>query len=150
MIRILLLDDEPAVLDITSAYLSKQEGYHVRTVDTVKGAKLLLSQFPIDVIVADYAMPDTDGISFLKDRSPSVISIGDSLFTPYWQDYHSISVTIPKPMHLHPILPHQHPSESRTEFSLYLSIYSAGFSPYFLLPVSKLNHPPWQVLQKAQ
>lgn len=37
-----------------------------------------------------------EGISFLKDRSPSVISIGDSLFTPYWQGYHSISVTIPE------------------------------------------------------
>ncbi|PWR73339.1 PAS domain S-box protein [Methanospirillum stamsii] len=81
MIRILLLDDEPAVLDITSAYLSKQEGYHVRTVDTVKGAKLLLSQFPIDVIVADYAMPDTDGISFLKSLRKTGITIPFIFFT---------------------------------------------------------------------
>jgi len=67
VIRILLLDDEPAVLDITSAYLMRQEGFQVRTIDSVKGANLLLTQYPFDVIIADYEMPDLDGISFLKN-----------------------------------------------------------------------------------
>jgi len=81
VIRILLLDDEPAVLDITSTYLSKQEGFRVRTVDSVRGAQLLLSQYPFDVIIADCAMTDLDGISFLKDVKDSKNPIPFIFFT---------------------------------------------------------------------
>ncbi|MBP9007782.1 MAG: PAS domain S-box protein, partial [Methanospirillum sp.] len=81
MIRILLLDDEPAVLDITSAFLNRQEGFRVRTIDSVKGALMLLSEYPFDVIVADYELPDQDGISFLKQVRSSQSSIPFIFFT---------------------------------------------------------------------
>jgi DNA-binding response OmpR family regulator len=81
VIRILLLDDEPAVLDITSAFLNRQEGFRVRTIDSVKGALMLLSEYPFDVIVADYELPDQDGISFLKQVRSSQSSIPFIFFT---------------------------------------------------------------------
>jgi len=67
VIRILLLDDEPAVLEITSAFLKRQEGFTVRTIDCVNGALMLLSQYQFDVIVADYRLPDQDGVFLLKE-----------------------------------------------------------------------------------
>jgi PAS domain S-box-containing protein len=81
VIRILLLDDEPAILDITSAFLNRQEGFRVRTIDSVKGALMLLSEYPFDVIVADYELPDQDGISFLKQVRSSHSSIPFIFFT---------------------------------------------------------------------
>lgn len=49
MVRILLLDNEPAIPDITSSFLMHQKGFQIRTADSVKGAGLLLTQYLIDV-----------------------------------------------------------------------------------------------------
>lgn len=66
MISILFVDDEPGILDAVRIYL---EDTGSCTVDTVQSASLALEKLeehPYDAVIADYIMPDIDGIGFLQ------------------------------------------------------------------------------------
>jgi PAS domain S-box-containing protein len=83
MIRILLVDDEPALLDIARIFIEREEGLRVTTCPSAFDAMRLLSgQERFDVIVSDYEMPAMDGIEFLKkiredgDKTPFIIFTG--------------------------------------------------------------------------
>ncbi|MEN6610724.1 MAG: response regulator [Methanoregulaceae archaeon] len=65
-IRVLLVDDEPALLDLGKLYLEKTRGFSVNTAPSGWNALRLLQETPFDVIVSDYLMPGMDGISLLK------------------------------------------------------------------------------------
>jgi len=65
-ISILCVDDEPLFLDAFQQLLER-EGFSVTTVACVSEALELLNSEYYDVISADYAMPEMDGLSFLRE-----------------------------------------------------------------------------------
>jgi len=63
--KILLIDDEPSILDLVTAYL-EQEGFEYRTaLDGPTGLELARSYDP-DLIVLDIMLPGMDGIELLR------------------------------------------------------------------------------------
>ena len=71
-LSIILLDDEPAVLDIfREAYGGR---FDVRTAETLSAARRLLAEGRPDVVISDQVMPEISGTEFLQevaDRHPS-------------------------------------------------------------------------------
>lgn len=66
-IRILYVDDEPSLLEIGKLFLEDNGEF---TVDTVTSAREALSRMKTeryDAIIADYQMPEMDGIQFLVE-----------------------------------------------------------------------------------
>lgn len=63
--RILVVDDEPSVLDLCERYLAR-EGYSVRTASTGAQARQYLGEEPFDLLIADIYLPDEGGVSLLK------------------------------------------------------------------------------------
>jgi PAS domain S-box-containing protein len=84
-IAILLVDDDPAVLDSFKAILEREPDFAVDTIATSTEALDLLETRYFDVIISDYSMPDLDGISLLREarsrgcRSIFVIVTGKRL-----------------------------------------------------------------------
>ena len=82
---ILVVDDDPAVLESFKAVLEKEPGYVVDTISTSSEALELLDTRYFDVIISDYSMPDLDGITLLREarargcRSLFVIVTGKRL-----------------------------------------------------------------------
>ncbi len=82
MISILVVDDEPALMEIAIHYLKRDQEVEVDTSQSVTGALQILEQRRYDAIVSDYFLPDMDGISFLKilrgrkDDTPFIIFTG--------------------------------------------------------------------------
>ncbi|MGB3944705.1 MAG: PAS domain S-box protein [Methanothrix sp.] len=66
MIRVLMVDDDPAVLEITKVFLERSGDIEVEAVVSALEATERLQDGGYDVIVSDYVMPEMDGISFLK------------------------------------------------------------------------------------
>nr|WP_319376248.1 PAS domain S-box protein [uncultured Methanoregula sp.] len=65
-IRVLYVDDEPGLLELTKMFLEQSGEFHVETSISAKEA-LASSKIPVcEAIVSDYQMPGMDGISFLK------------------------------------------------------------------------------------
>ena len=64
--RVLYVDDEPSLLEITKLYLEKKAGF---SVDCSLSGSEALSQIAAghyDAVVSDYQMPEMDGITLLK------------------------------------------------------------------------------------
>ncbi|HTY46670.1 MAG TPA: PAS domain S-box protein [Methanomassiliicoccales archaeon] len=79
--RILLVDDEAAILEITEEFL---EISMVADVDTASSATEGLAKLELgsyDAVVSDYQMPGEDGIAFLKKLRSRGIEIPFILFT---------------------------------------------------------------------
>ncbi len=66
-IRVLYVDDEPALLELGKVYLEELGGIHVTTATSATEALASPTLLSYHVIVSDYLMPDTDGIVFLKE-----------------------------------------------------------------------------------
>ena len=64
MTHILLVDDEPAILDIVTRYLSK-EGYQVTTAMNGQEALDHYRAQAVDLIITDIMMPQMDGYDFI-------------------------------------------------------------------------------------
>lgn len=81
-IRILAVDDEPEICDLTKAFLEISGDIEVRPCGSVREALTLLSNSGFDAVVSDYQMPEADGISFLKslrgmgDETPFILFTG--------------------------------------------------------------------------
>jgi PAS domain S-box-containing protein len=67
MIRLLLVDDEPLLLDLTRAYLEQSGDIMADTAGSAKEALDALRTASYDAVVSDYQMPGTDGITLLKE-----------------------------------------------------------------------------------
>lgn len=65
-INILLVDDEIDFLEITAKRLVRR-GYEVKTAVNCGDSIRVLESSPVDVVVLDVMLPDTDGIHCLKD-----------------------------------------------------------------------------------
>jgi PAS domain S-box-containing protein len=66
MISVLLVDDDPALLEITRIYLSKNKEMETDTAQSAAEAFRKLKKGNYDAIVSDYEMPGVTGIEFLK------------------------------------------------------------------------------------
>ena len=64
MTHILLVDDEPAILDIVTRYLTK-EGYQVTTASNGQEALARYQAQAMDLIITDIMMPQMDGYDFI-------------------------------------------------------------------------------------
>ncbi|MDD4254702.1 MAG: response regulator [Methanofollis sp.] len=82
MISVLLVDDDPMILDITRLYLERWGEFSVTTCEGATEALDILDNRSFDAIISDYEMPDMDGIEFLKvvrergETSPFIIFTG--------------------------------------------------------------------------
>ncbi|HUK92898.1 MAG TPA: response regulator [Methanomicrobiales archaeon] len=80
-IAVLYVDDEPALLELTTLFLGRNPDL---SIDTALSARLALEKLrlrPYDVIVADYLMPEMDGIEFLKGLRAEGCTIPFIIFT---------------------------------------------------------------------
>jgi len=66
VIRILLIDDDVALLDIAKIFLQKEKGLAIDTSLSAEEALDKLKRNRFDVIVSDYLMPGMNGIELLK------------------------------------------------------------------------------------
>jgi PAS domain S-box-containing protein len=64
-LRVLVVDDEPDTLDLTSLALA-QRGAEVKTARSAGEALSVLASFGADAMVCDIAMPDIDGYDLLR------------------------------------------------------------------------------------
>jgi two-component system, OmpR family, response regulator len=75
--RVLVVDDEPGVARALSNALAL-EGFWVRTSNTATAALQECDEHSFDLIVADFVMPDLDGVELLRrvrQRQPMIRSI---------------------------------------------------------------------------
>lgn len=64
--KVLIIDDEKVILDLTSIIL-KNRGYTVFTaVDAPSGFEIIEASQP-ELVLLDYMMPDIDGLTALKE-----------------------------------------------------------------------------------
>ncbi len=82
MLSVLLIDDEPALLDAFRLFSERSQEMSVHTTQSAKEALEILAQKKFDAIVVDYDMPEIGGIEFLKmlrskgDTTPVIIFTG--------------------------------------------------------------------------
>jgi response regulator RpfG family c-di-GMP phosphodiesterase len=63
---ILIVDDEEMVLTALRSFLELETKYRVLTCDSPRAALDVVRDERVDVIVADFMMPEMDGIEFLR------------------------------------------------------------------------------------
>lgn len=77
--RILVVDDEPAVLEVISRVLSK-EGYEVRTAGSAEEGLALLGRESVDLVLLDVQLPRMSGFqaveAFAKAGAPVLLMSG--------------------------------------------------------------------------
>lgn len=64
-LRVLVVDDEPAILELLSAYL-RLRGHEVLLAPDGEAALAILSEQPVDVVLADVRMPRMGGLELLE------------------------------------------------------------------------------------
>ena len=80
-IRVLHVDDEPALLKVAKQCLEMQGPFRVDTASSVEEALAKLEKERYDVVVSDYQMPGKDGLEFLKELRESGNSVPFIMFT---------------------------------------------------------------------
>ena len=81
MVSILLVDDEPSLLEVASTFLRQKSGFSVHEASSADEARERMQNHQYDVIVSDYEMPGEDGLSFLKSIRSSGSRIPFIIFT---------------------------------------------------------------------
>ena len=81
MIRVICVDDEEGLLDITKTFLERSGDLQVETSLSVSEAEKKLLQTDYDAIVSDYFMPGMNGIDFLRKLRSQGNHIPFILFT---------------------------------------------------------------------
>ena len=76
MAKILVVDDEIGIRELLSDILS-DEGYTVETAENAETARRLITTEPFDLILLDIWMPDTDGVSLLKELNVALPGADD-------------------------------------------------------------------------
>jgi len=81
MIKVLLVDDEAALLDVTKIFLEKDGSMEISTVLSAQEALEVMHDTPFDVIVSDYEMPRMNGIELMRVIKESHPHIPFIIFT---------------------------------------------------------------------
>ncbi len=81
MHSVLIVDDEPILLQVTRAYLEKSGDISVDAVDSGEKALSAIRKKQYDAVVSDYLMPGMDGISLLRELRSSGNDIPFIIFT---------------------------------------------------------------------
>jgi len=66
MISVLLIDDDPELLEIISLELGADSDFVIQTCNSAKGALELTNTVKFDSIICDHYMPEMDGCSLMK------------------------------------------------------------------------------------
>ncbi len=80
-IKVLLIDDEPAILDISKQFLELDHSISVDAAVSAIDAQKLIELSEYDVIVSDYQMPEKDGIQLLNEIRATGNNIPFIIFT---------------------------------------------------------------------
>lgn len=83
MIRVLMVDDDSNMLELTRIFLARSGDILVDTTESAAEAleKLNDERCPYEVVISDYAMPEMDGITFLKEVRNRTLDLPFILFT---------------------------------------------------------------------
>jgi DNA-binding response OmpR family regulator len=81
MISVLLVDDEPVILDIARAFLERHGEFSVTTVLSAEEGLALLNEQDFDAVVSDYEMPVMNGLGFLRSIREKGSQIPFIIFT---------------------------------------------------------------------
>jgi PAS domain S-box-containing protein len=81
MIRVLLVDDEPALCDITKIFLEREGDIAVTPSLSAEEALNIIEPEHFDVVVSDYEMPGMSGIDLLKALNARGLSVPVIIFT---------------------------------------------------------------------
>ena len=84
--RVLVVDDEPSLLDAVSTAL-RYEGFEVDTADTGRGALESFARFAPSLVVLDVMLPDLDGLDVCRrlrsdDRAAPVLFLTGKATVP--------------------------------------------------------------------
>ncbi|WP_254272716.1 response regulator [Haloarcula marina] len=75
-VRVLLVDDEPDIADVTSLHLEKRrDRFDVTVVESGAEALETVAEDDVDCVVSDYEMPGMDGLALLRsvqDADPTI------------------------------------------------------------------------------
>lgn len=67
MIRVLIVEDDPMVLEVNKGYLSKLDNFHlVASVSTASEAIEIVKNEKVDLVLLDIYLPEMSGIDLLK------------------------------------------------------------------------------------
>jgi PAS domain S-box-containing protein len=80
-IRVLHVDDEPALLKVAKQCLGMQGPFQVDTASSVEEALAKLEKEQYDAVVSDYQMPGKDGLEFLRELRQKGMGIPFVIFT---------------------------------------------------------------------
>ncbi len=64
--RILIVDDERSIRMLLRTVLARQSGYELHEASDGSEAKDILSREPMDLVITDLRMPDTDGLALMQ------------------------------------------------------------------------------------
>lgn len=81
MIRILLVDDEPDLLELERHILEQKYGFSTLTASSGEEALTIFHEKQVDAIISDYSMPKMDGITLLRRIRQENTNIPFILFT---------------------------------------------------------------------
>ena len=81
MISVLYVDDESALLEVTKDFMERGGGFKVDTAISAREAIEKLKAERYDALVADYLMPEMDGLELLKYLHPRCNGMPFILFT---------------------------------------------------------------------
>lgn len=79
-VKILLVDDDPLILDSVSGAL-EAKGYQVWATESAERALTLARQIQPDVVVTDYRMPRMDGVALLERLKESALAPRGVVYT---------------------------------------------------------------------
>src|SRR5882724_5656265 len=101
--RILVIDDEPALLKVLATVL-QQSGFQVFTARSGKEATATVLEHPIDLLITDLNMPDEDGIEIIRRLKNDLPQLKVIAMSGAFAEYHDgraklgADATFSKPM----------------------------------------------------
>lgn len=81
-IQLMIVEDDPMVMEVNSEFINKIEGFSiVAKAFTGKEALELAARKKLDLILLDFYLPDTDGLSLLKEWRNKELNVDIILIT---------------------------------------------------------------------
>src|SRR5664280_2655532 len=81
VIRVLHVDDDPYILDVSKELLKLEANFEIDAAYSVDEAFRKLAQQSYDVVISDYKMPQKDGLQFLQELREKNNNVPFFIFT---------------------------------------------------------------------